>query len=147
MGKQAPTKAIQQVLEWAETELADIEARLQNYERLRSRAAELQGIIALNRKLLGARAEAKGPGLPGGQTADVARENRPGGMTIAQGVQRVMEEAGRPMRVPEIVTAMRGLGFFRNVKYPASNVSTALARNPESFEKVKKGLFRLKISP
>jgi hypothetical protein len=148
---QADEKAIRQGLEAAERQIAEIDARLAEIEKLRDRRSALESYIAHAKVLLGEQEQTPtvttelltyAQRLIASQRGGTGEEK-----PIWADAASILAKAQRPMPVPEIVEALRAGGRKFGGEHVTEVVRGALNRRPEIFENISKGRYALKTWP
>jgi hypothetical protein len=83
------------------------------------------------------------PGAAGGNGVRTrARNERP----LREIIADVLRHAGEPLRVRDIMERSKAMGFVSNANNFASVVALTLSNNENSFERVDRGIYRLRES-
>ena len=146
------TKAKVQVIEETEKELLGLLEKRKELEKLDQRIATLRNFIANAKAVwnLNGASEDK-PEFP--KITVNLREmlRQPDNTevsfrrsTVAEMIKQVLEAAGQPMHVRQILTALQKRGFHSNAKYPTATIVIALRRRADEFVKVQPNTFALK---
>lgn len=127
----ASEDALREALRVTEAELERLEKKIQPLEALKRERDDKYSLMLQLRANLGMT-----PYPP----ASEAPEQKP----LWVGAQEMLREAGRAMSVADVAKGLKAKGFAITGKWSMEVVRAAMSRKPEIFERVSRGMFRLK---
>lgn len=127
-------KALQEALKIIEAKVEKLDTELERYNSLRQERDTAYGTLIHLRASLGM------PPYPPSKEIVPNPAQKP----LWADAQEVLAQSTHEMSAPEIVEALRKRGRKLEGKWDAEAVRAALARKPELFERVGRGMFRLK---
>ncbi len=141
-------KTKRQVIEEAEERLAQLVEERRKLEHIDQEIVVLRNFIANAKHLwnLDGTSEQKlqtvhvGDALTMTDRIDVSLR-RP---SVADAAREILQAAGHPMHVRQILTELQKRGFQLNAKYPTATIVVALKRRPDEFVKVRPNTFALR---
>jgi hypothetical protein len=138
-----PLAELQRLVDRAEERIKDLRAREEALlNELTNVHEELEAIVDGAAPRVARAAKAAKPAKAVGKKRRGRRGHGPGGTTIAQAIEKVMREAGKPVGVPEITAALK------KAKYPSKskNLAKVVAMNItkyKQFRRVDRGLYQV----
>jgi hypothetical protein len=147
---------ILEAVDEAAREISEIDAKLsrlqQTQQRLQQRASQLRNFVTLGKSLFGVEDITEASPIDVGMEEGMAAQDEISvqyeaheDYTVADWARRLLEETGRPMRVPEIAKTLVERGWVKP-KNAGEVIRTAMARR-EDFERIALGLYALKEWP